>query len=160
MSLFKINIRTWILKYLPPEQRDDLPLVDLVDAWLAPLQDVFDEVDLETDKNIIRSKASGQPIKMRKALSLLTGINGITVTINRAIGDSFVYLESETTPQDLYLESEALPAYFNLETEGSEDFSFTVGVPAASFNPDVVAQIEAEILIFGLATSNFNIVAI
>jgi len=135
MSLFKFTSREWILKYLPPVQRKRVPLVDLIEAYIEPMKNLFDEFDLETDLNLIRAKASGQPIKMRKALELLTGINGITVTVNRSVDQSFLFLESESEPAFIFLESESDPFYLRLEGEGATDFSFEIGVPAASFTP-------------------------
>lgn len=160
MSLFNVTMRDWIIQQLNPEQRQNEPLINLIESWLEPVADLFSDFDLETNQNLIRAKASGQPIKMRQALSLLTGIRGITVTVNtEAILDNFLFLPTE---QLVYigLPTEDKDFVLYLPTETSDDFSFTVGVPAGDLTTEVEAQIRAELLFFGTATQNFNIVAI
>lgn len=161
MSLFKVTIRQWITQQLNPEQRTNGPMIDQLEAWLKPVQDLFDEFDAETDLNLIRAKASGQPIKMRKALSLLTGISGITVVVNTDLIDNFVFLPSEQS-RFIGLPSESPGLDFFLYTQGEtvDDFRFTVGVPAADLTTEVSERIKAELIFFGTATQNFNIIAI
>ncbi len=162
MSLFDVRVRFLAIENLNPEERSNDSLVDHIDAYLAPLQNILDQLDVETDANLIRAKASGQPIKMRQALILLTGIEGITVTIEREEVDTFLYLESENQFKNIGLVSEipGLAFFLPLASELEEDFSFTIGVPAAFLTPDVEAQIRAELIFFGTATQNFRIVPI
>ena len=161
MSLFNVTIREWIIQQLNPEQRTNEPLINQIEAWLEPVQNLFDDFDYETTLNLIRAKASGQPIKMRLALSLLTGIEGITVVINTNIIQNFLFLPSEQLVFiGLPSESPGKDFVLFLPTETADDFAFTVGVPAAELTPEVEALIRAELLFFGTATQNFNIVPI
>lgn len=160
MSLFNVNIRDWIIQQLNPLQRDKKPLIDLLESYLVAVQEKYNELDAVTDQNIIRAKASGQPIKMRKALEDLTGITGITVTINRNIIINELFLPSESL-RFIGLPSEdtlAFRLFLPLETDSG--FPFTIGIPAASYNTDVAERVKKEIQFFGTATQDFNVTSI
>lgn len=161
MSLFNVNIPNLVKKLLPPVQREILPLNDLIVSYLEPVQNIFDQLDTDTDKNLIRARASGQIIKMRKALILLTGIDGITINVDTTSLAVFHYLTSESQPVYYSLTSEASPQYVYLAAETAVSIhSFTIGVPAASLTTAIEDQIRAELAIFGPPTTDFQIVAI
>ncbi len=147
---------------IEPVKRDLTEYIDMVDAWLAGLQEKFTELDSFTDIQKRRARYNGQIIVMRAAIEDFTGISGILIEVNFDLSGNFFYLESEANdPSEfnyLSLVSEDEPQYLNLESEGSQTGSFTILVPQASFNQEVEDLIRSEVDIFGLPIQNYLII--
>lgn len=155
-------MRKLLFDYLPPAHRALPQVVDLIDALLAPLDELNAELDTFVDKEVILARANGQFIVIREALEQLTGISGITINQADAPTTS-LFLESEATPVyfDTVAEGGSTPVYYVTSSEGfTVQSTYTIGVPSASFSAEVEEEIRQYLLRFALPFTNYNVNAI
>lgn len=133
-------------------------LKDFLAALVKPLQTASDSLDDFETEYRKRARFNGQKIILQEALNDIFGVTGIYIEHNQDIGENlYFYEEAELSPVYFYEESENDPVYFFEPSEVTMDYDFTVFIPTGIHTAELERRVRAEVNLYKIAGTTFNI---